>query len=94
MRGFSDSGRKPCRLPPGRFYTSLMAGLSDHCGVCNTEFPFALPRCPICHKPVCDACAKRMGGSTFCSTDCAHAFFFGGEDEISEAEADKYEDGE
>jgi hypothetical protein len=35
-----------------------------------------------------------MGGSAFCSTECAHAFFFGGEEEIAEAEAERYEEGE
>ena len=63
-------------------YTLLVAGLSDHCGICGMEFLFALPRCPICHKSVCDGCAKRMGGSTFCGTECSHAFFFGGDEEI------------
>ena len=71
-----------------------MAGLSDNCGKCGLEFEYALPRCPICHKSVCDGCALRRGGSTFCGTDCAHAFFFGGDDEINESEAEKYEDGE
>ena len=66
----------------------------DHCGMCKEEFLYALPRCPICHKSVCDSCAKRMGGNTFCGTDCSHAFFFGGEEEVAEAEADRYEDGE
>jgi len=75
-------------------YTLVMAGLSDNCGSCNTEFPYALPRCPICHKSVCEACAIRMGGSTFCGTDCAHAFFFGGDDEIAELDAPGAEDGE
>ena len=71
-----------------------MAGLSDNCAVCNSEHQYALPRCPICHKSVCDECAVRMGGSTFCGTDCSHAFFFGGEEEIEEGEVHKYEDGE
>ncbi|MEX0878153.1 MAG: hypothetical protein WEB59_13310 [Thermoanaerobaculia bacterium] len=71
-----------------------MAGLSDNCGKCNVEFPYALPRCPMCHKSVCDTCATRMGGNTFCGTDCAHSFFFGSEDEIDESDAPKYEDGE
>ncbi len=71
-----------------------MAGLSDNCGKCNLEFPYALPRCPMCHKSVCDACATRMGGNTFCGTDCSHAFFFGVEDEIDESDSAKDEDGE
>jgi hypothetical protein len=71
-----------------------MSGLSDHCGACAQEFPYALPRCPICKKAVCEECAVRMGGSTFCGTQCAHAFFFGGEEEVSESEVHKFEDGE
>ena len=58
------------------------SGLSDHCSVCGQEFMFALPRCPICHRSVCDSCSVRMGGNAFSSTECAHAFFFGGEDEV------------
>ena len=71
-----------------------MSGLSDNCGSCATEFPYALPRCPICHKSVCEDCAVRRGGSTFCGTNCAHAFFFGGEEDVGEADVPKYEDGE
>lgn len=71
-----------------------MAGLSDNCGRCNQEFQFALPRCPICHRAICDDCAVRMGGSSFCSTDCAHAFFFGGDEEVDESAASQNEDGE
>ena len=71
-----------------------MAGLSDYCGRCNQEFPYALPRCPICRKPICDTCAVRMGGSSFCGTDCAHGFFFGGDEEVDESRVTEYEDGE
>jgi hypothetical protein len=71
-----------------------VTGLSDHCGRCGQEYAYALPRCPVCRRPVCDECAHRMGGNVFCSTECAHAFFFGGEEEIDEAEADRFEDGE
>jgi hypothetical protein len=35
-----------------------------------------------------------MGGSTFCGTQCAHSFFSGGDEDISETDAAKYEDGE
>jgi hypothetical protein len=61
-----------------------VAGLSDLCGRCRQEIPYALPRCPICRRPICDDCVVRMGGSSFCSTECAHAFFFGGEDEVGD----------
>ena len=71
-----------------------MSGLSDSCGTCATQYPYALPRCPICHKSVCEECAVRMGGSTFCGTQCAHSFFSGGDEDVSEADAAKYEDGE
>jgi hypothetical protein len=71
-----------------------MPELADNCGKCGLEFPYSLPRCPICHKSVCDSCMVRMGGSTFCGTDCSHAFFFGDADEIDESESSKDEDGE
>ncbi len=97
-RGAGAPGNGDRCLPGGSRegppYTLLVPGLSDNCGICGLEFLFALPRCPICHKSVCDGCAKRMGGSTFCGTECAHAFFFGGDEDISEAEADSFEDGE
>lgn len=89
-RGTGRGGREG-KGPP---YTRKVPGLSDNCGICGLEFLYALPRCPICHKSVCDGCAKRMGGSTFCSTECSHAFFFGGEDEIEDADAARFEDGE
>lgn len=86
--------RTPDRWPRSTPYTHCVPGLSDVCGTCGQDFLYALPRCPICHKSVCEGCAKRMGGSTFCSTDCSHAFFFGGEDEVADAEADRSEEGE
>lgn len=61
-----------------------MAGLTDHCAKCNQEFPYALPRDPICRKSVCESCAVRMGGSTFCGTECSHAFFFGGQADVED----------
>ncbi len=63
-------------------------------GSASRSSSYALPRCPICHKSVCDGCAVRMGGNTFCGTDCSHAFFFGDEDEVEEDGATGYEDGE
>jgi len=71
-----------------------MAGLSDHCGRCDQEVAYALPRCPICHKAICDECAVRMGGASFCGADCAHAFFFGGDEEVDESRVSESEDGE
>ena len=61
-----------------------MTGLADRCGVCGTELAFALPICPICKKAVCEACAFRMGGSVFCGSACANAFFFGGQDDVED----------
>ncbi len=72
-----------------------MAGLADHCGPCGQEFPYALPICPMCRKAVCDRCAVRMGGNTFCGTPCAHAFFFGGQEDIEdESDVARFEDEE
>ena len=90
MRGLPGAGFRAASPP----YTDGVSGLSDNCGTCAQEYPYALPRCPICHKSVCEECAVRMGGSTFCGTACAHSFFSGGDEEISEADASKYEDGE
>ncbi len=61
-----------------------MSGLADRCGVCGSELSYALPICPICKKAVCDTCAVRMGGSIFCTSACAHAFFFGDQDEVED----------
>jgi len=62
-----------------------MPGLADICGACKASFPFGLPRCQMCHKPVCADCVVRMAGSVFCGRLCAHSFFFGGgEDEEEE----------
>jgi hypothetical protein len=68
------------------------SGLADHCSVCGQEYMFALPRCPICRKSVCDGCSVRMGGNAFSSTECAHAFFFGGEDEVGDEDDGKSSD--
>ncbi len=61
-----------------------MAGLSDVCGACKNSFAFGLPRCLTCHKPVCSDCAVRMAGSVFCGRVCAHAFFFGADEDVDE----------
>jgi hypothetical protein len=63
-----------------------MPGLADLCGVCHQEFPYSLPRCPICHRAVCESCAFRMGGSVFCTRTCAHAFFYGADEDVREGE--------
>ncbi len=71
-----------------------MPGLADRCGVCAGEFLFSLPRCGFCHKAVCGSCAARMGGSVFCGKSCAHAFFYGGEEDVEDLEDFKSEDSE
>jgi hypothetical protein len=58
--------------------------LDDQCSTCKVEFPFALARCPGCRKSVCENCAHRMGGSTFCGVDCANSFFFGGQEDVED----------
>jgi hypothetical protein len=69
--------------------------LDDQCSDCKGEFPYALARCPGCRKSVCEACAYRMGGTTFCSVDCANAFFFGGQEDVEdESDLHLLEDGE
>ena len=72
-----------------------MPSLSDRCGVCDTEMGFALPRCPICKKAVCETCSVRMGGNVFCGKACANAFFFGGQEDVEdETDLHLLEDGE
>lgn len=61
-----------------------MPELADRCGVCGTELAFALPICPTCKKAVCESCSFRMGGSVFCGSACANAFFFGGQEDIED----------
>lgn len=61
-----------------------MPSLADRCGVCGTQLEFSLPICPICKKPVCESCAFRMGGSVFCGSGCANAFFFGGQEDVED----------
>ena len=87
-RGRGGRARRPI------LYTVGVAGLSDNCAKCDQEFPYSLPRCPMCRKAVCEACSTRMGGNTFCGTDCSHAFFFGTQDEVDESGAPVDEDGE
>ena len=45
------------------------------------EQDVTLLKCPICFKMVCHDCGRREYGRVFCSQDCAHAFFFGDDDE-------------
>jgi hypothetical protein len=70
-----------------------MPGLTDICGACKQSFPFGLPRCLTCHKPVCADCVVRMAGSVFCGRVCAHAFFFGADEDADEGQSGRdYED--
>jgi len=53
------------------------------------SFSSGLFRCPICRRAVCESCAVRRAGCAFCGDECAHAFFFGDDDEEAEtSEAD------
>ena len=61
-----------------------MPGLADRCAVCRREFPFSLGRCGFCHKVVCGDCSTRAGGNLFCSRECGHAFFYGGEEDVED----------
>jgi hypothetical protein len=72
-----------------------MSRFEDHCVVCDQDFPFSLPLCQTCRKPACESCAVRMRGGTFCCKPCAHAFFFGGQDDVEdETDLGRLEDGE
>ncbi len=78
-----------------RAYTFRMAGFKDHCAACGLDLGYALPQCQTCHKSVCEACVVRMGGNIFCGKPCAHAFFFGGQEDVEdESDLSRIEDGE
>ena len=64
-----------------------MPGLADVCGICAREFPFSLQRCAVCRKAVCGDCVVRMSRGVFCGHICAHAFFYGGDEDVEEGEA-------
>ena len=52
------------------------------CLACKvTDLDVRLNKCPICFKWVCDNCANRAFGRSFCSKRCADLFFFEDEDE-------------
>jgi len=71
-----------------------MPGLSDRCGVCAREFQFSLSRCAFCHKAFCSDCSFRVGGSAFCSKQCGHAFFYGSDEEVEEADTPGFDEEE
>lgn len=79
----SLSGDSAARARP---YTRVVPAPVDGCQVCNETFGYALNRCPLCHKTVCENCAVRRGGCVFCGDLCAHAFFFGESDDADEPE--------
>ena len=66
-----------------------MPGLADICGVCKQKYAFSLPRCTMCHKPVCTNCGNRTGGAAFCSKACSHSFFYGGDADIDDLDAEE-----
>jgi hypothetical protein len=63
----------------------------DRCEVCNQTFGYSLTRCPLCRRTFCESCAMRRGGIIFCGPRCAHAFYYGEEDEedLPESEAEE-----
>jgi len=65
-------------------YTDRMPGLADSCEVCKRQFQFSLPRCGFCHRTVCGDCSSRMAGAIFCGRQCAHSFFYGGDEDVGE----------
>jgi hypothetical protein len=69
-----------------------MPGLSDSCGICRRKFPFGLPRCSMCRKPVCNSCGVRVGGAYFCSKTCGHTFFYGSSSDPEEPDSEDLEE--
>ena len=64
----------------GACYTRPGSGMNC-LGCQKDEQETSLQKCPICFKWVCDNCANRAFGRSFCSKRCADLFFFGDEDE-------------
>ncbi len=64
-----------------------MPGLADVCGGCGRTYPYSLPRCGFCRKPVCADCGTRIGGAVFCGRTCSHSFFYGSEEDIEDEAA-------
>lgn len=73
-----------------------MPGLADTCGKCGQTYPYSLPRCGFCRRPVCGSCAARIGGAIFCGRTCSHSFFYGADEDIDDdsSEADEAQDDE
>jgi hypothetical protein len=42
----------------------------------------------MCRKAVCSSCNFRIGGSLFCSKECGHAFFYGGQEDVEDGRGD------
>jgi uncharacterized UBP type Zn finger protein len=55
---------------------------ADRCIHCERSAEDArLEKCPICFKRFCHDHRHEMSGRKFCSTQCAHHFFFGDPDD-------------
>jgi hypothetical protein len=74
---------KSGRRAEGRVLYSLAeAPFRMNCSVCQrSDLEITLHKCPICFKLVCEDCAKREYGRTFCSANCAQQFFFGDDED-------------
>ncbi len=52
------------------------------CSKCSRSVdPAAMERCPNCYKLVCSDCRYATGGRYFCSSQCAHYYYFADEEE-------------
>ena len=61
---------------------AILAYAAMECVGCKvTDLDVRLNKCPICFKWVCDNCAVRSFGRSFCQRKCADQFFWGDEDE-------------
>ncbi len=69
-----------------------MPGLVDRCAVCSRQYPYSLARCAVCRRSVCGDCVVRMAGAVFCGRVCAHAFHYGGAEDVDEDEREPEEE--
>jgi len=53
----------------------------ESCSRCSAKGArVKLRKCPICFKMFCETCQVSQGGRLFCSSHCAHYFFWGEEE--------------
>jgi len=67
--------------------TDIQERVCKGCGI--AEEKMRLEACVMCHSFFCADCAHRAGfGRKYCSTECTRAYYFAGEPEDDDEDAD------